>query len=194
MRLSLLPDQELVLLYSGGNETCLTELLKRHQRKVFVYILSRVKDHDVANDVFQETFFKVIRTIKLDQYREEGKFISWVMRIAHNLVMDHFRDSARIPRNSGNDDWNIFDGIDLLEENVQDQLIRRQIEGDLKRMIERLPADQRELVQLRMYEELSFKEIAEKTGVSINTALGRFRYAVINLRKMMKQHNITLEV
>jgi RNA polymerase sigma factor (sigma-70 family) len=194
MRLSLLSDQELVLLYSGGNETCLTELLKRHQRKVFVYILSRVKDHDVANDVFQETFFKVIRTIKLDQYREEGKFISWVMRIAHNLVMDHFRDSARIPRNSGNDDWNIFDGIDLLEENVQDQLIRRQIEGDLKRMIERLPADQRELVQLRMYEELSFKEIAEKTGVSINTALGRFRYAVINLRKMMKQHNITLEV
>ncbi len=194
MRLSLLSDQELVLLYAGGNETCLTELLKRHQRKVFVYILSRVKDQDVANDVFQETFFKVIRTIKLDQYREEGKFISWVMRIAHNLVMDHFRDSARIPRNSGNDDWNIFDGIDLLEENVQDQLIRRQIEGDLKRMIGRLPADQRELVQLRMYEELSFKEIAEKTGVSINTALGRFRYAVINLRKMMKQHNIILEV
>jgi RNA polymerase sigma-70 factor (ECF subfamily) len=194
MRLSLLSDQELVLLYSGGNETCLTELLKRHQRKVFVYILSRVKDHDVANDVFQETFFKVIRTIKLDQYREEGKFISWVMRIAHNLVMDHFRDSARIPRNSGNDDWNIFDGIDLLEENFQDRLIRRQVEGDLRRMIEHLPSDQRELVQLRMYEELSFKEIAEKTGVSINTALGRFRYAVINLRKMMKQHNITLEV
>jgi RNA polymerase sigma-70 factor (ECF subfamily) len=194
MRLSLLSDQELVLLYAGGNESCLSELLRRHQRKVFHYILSKVKDEDVANDVFQETFFKVIRTIKLDQYREEGKFISWVMRIAHNLVMDHFRDAARIPRNSGNDDWNIFDSINMLEENVQDRLIRRQVEGDLRRMIEHLPSDQRELVQLRMYEELSFKEIAEKTGVSINTALGRFRYAVINLRKMMKQHNITLEV
>jgi RNA polymerase sigma-70 factor, ECF subfamily len=194
MRLQSLNDQELVALYSQGNENCLAELLNRHKRKIFSYIVSRVMDKEVANDIFQETFYRVIKTIKSENYREDGKFISWVMRISHNLIIDHFRDSKKIPRNSGNEEWNIFDSLNLLEENVQDKIVKNQIEKDLRRMIEQLPEDQKEIVRMRLYEELSFKEIAELTKVSINTSLGRFRYAILNLRKMMKDNNILLEV
>lgn len=193
MRLKSLTDQELVSLYSKGDENCLAELLARHKRRIYSFIVSRVVDKEVANDIFQETFFKVIKTIKGDSYREEGKFISWVMRIAHNLIIDHFRDSKKIPRNSGNEQWNIFDSLRMSEENVQDKIVRTQIEMDLRKMIELLPDDQKQTVKMRLYDELSFKEISEITKVSINTSLGRFRYAVLNLRKMMKDHKILLE-
>jgi RNA polymerase sigma-70 factor, ECF subfamily len=193
MRLKSLNDQELVSLYAKGNESCLVELLRRHKRKIFSYIVSRVLDREVANDIFQETFYRVIKTIKGENYREDGKFISWVMRISHNLIIDYFRECKKIPRNSGNDEWNIFDSLNLLEENVQDRIVKSQIENDLRKMIELLPDDQKEIVRMRLYEELSFKEIADLTKVSINTSLGRFRYAVLNLRKMMKEKNILLE-
>lgn len=187
-------DQELVEAYVRGNELCLEELLNRYNKKVFSYIISKVRDREIANDIFQETFFKVIRTLKSRAYTEEGKFISWVMRIAHNLIIDHFRDSAKIPRNSGNEEWNIFDSLNLCEENIQDKMLKKQIEKDIQQMIEQLPKDQREIVKMRIYDELSFKEIADITNVSINTSLGRFRYAVLNLRKMMTKNKIALEV
>jgi RNA polymerase sigma-70 factor (ECF subfamily) len=152
-----------------------------------------VLDREVANDIFQETFYRVIKTIKGENYREDGKFISWVMRISHNLIIDYFRECKKIPRNSGNEEWNIFDSLNLCDENVQDRIVKSQIENDLRKMIELLPEDQKEIVRMRLYEELSFKEIADLTKVSINTYLGRFRYAILNLRKMMKEKNILLE-
>ncbi len=193
MRLQSLSDQDLVSLYAKGNESCLEELLRRHKRKIFSYIVSRVLDREVANDIFQETFYRVIKTIKGENYREDGKFISWVMRISHNLIIDYFRECKKIPRNSGNEEWNIFDSLNLCDENVQDRIVKSQIEKDLRKMIELLPEDQKEIVRMRLYEELSFKEIADLTKVSINTSLGRFRYAILNLRKMMKEKNILLE-
>jgi RNA polymerase sigma-70 factor (ECF subfamily) len=193
MRLKSLNDQELLALYIQGSENALAELLHRHKRKIFSYIVSRVLDREVANDIFQETFYRVIKTIKSENYREDGKFISWVMRIAHNLIIDHFRDCKKIPRNSGNENWNIFDSLNLLEENVQDRIVKSQIELDLRKMIEQLPDDQKEMVKMRLYGELSFKEISEIKNISINTSLGRFRYAVLNLRKMMNVNKIILE-
>jgi RNA polymerase sigma-70 factor (ECF subfamily) len=185
-------DERLVLRYIDGEEAALEVLISRHQERIYSYIMMLVRDSSLANDIFQDTFFKVIRTIKSGGYNEEGKFIQWVLRIAHNLSIDHFRGKKRMPTTSGGPDFDIFEILGLEDESFEDKVMRSQILEDVKRMVENLPEDQREVVKMRMYYEMSFKDIAEETGVSINTALGRMRYALINLRKMMERKNIQL--
>jgi len=186
-------DQELINRYLDGNEICLEQLIHRHKNKVFSYILMVVKDKQHADDIFQDTFIKVIHTLRSGTYKEEGKFIQWVMRIAHNLVIDHFRKSRRIPVvDSPNDEFNIFDNLRIYEESAEDRIISEQIHQDVRALIDFLPPEQREVLVMRHYSDMSFKEIAEQTDVSINTALGRMRYALINLRKLIEQKEITL--
>jgi RNA polymerase sigma-70 factor (ECF subfamily) len=186
-------DQELINRYLTGNENCLEQLIHRHKNKVFSYILMVVKDKQHADDIFQDTFIKVIFTLRSGTYKEEGKFIQWVMRIAHNLVIDHFRKSRRIPIvDSQNDEFNIFDNLRIYDESAEDRIINEQIHQDVRSLIEYLPPEQREVLVMRHYADMSFKDIAEQTGVSINTALGRMRYALINLRKLIEQKEITL--
>jgi RNA polymerase sigma-70 factor (ECF subfamily) len=151
-----------------------------------------VLDRDVTEDIFQDTFIKVIKTLKKGTYSEEGKFLPWVMRIAHNLIIDHFRKNKRMPKFEGSDDFNIFSVIGDDKLNAEKQIIKNQIDSDLRDLIEELPDDQREVLLMRIYKDMSFKEISENTGVSINTALGRMRYALINLRKIIDKHNIVL--
>jgi RNA polymerase sigma-70 factor (ECF subfamily) len=189
-------DQELVKDYQLGNETAFELLVRRHKSKVYSYILFNVKEADLALDIFQDTFFKVVNTLKKGQYNEEGKFLPWVYRIAHNLIMDHFRKNKRMPMHSNNneDDYDVFNFIACDTPNVEEKMLKKQILQDVKKMIQFLPDDQKEVLILRLYYHLSFKEIADKTNVSINTALGRMRYALINLRKMMVEKNLTLSV
>jgi RNA polymerase sigma-70 factor (ECF subfamily) len=153
-----------------------------------------VKDKDLADDLFQDTFIKVINTLRSGSYNEEGKFLQWVMRIAHNLIIDHFRKSNRIPviNNSKNEDFNIFDTLEITDKSIEEQIITNQIHKDLRKLIEYLPPEQKEVLYMRHYAEMSFKDIAEVTNVSINTALGRMRYALINLRKLIAEKNIVL--
>jgi RNA polymerase sigma-70 factor (ECF subfamily) len=153
-----------------------------------------VKDKDLAEDLFQDTFIKVINTIRSGQYKEEGKFIQWVMRIAHNLIIDHFRKSKRIPIVENSDDYNIFDKVRIPVESIEEMLITEQIHKDVKRLIDYLPREQKEVLVMRHYADMSFKDIAEVTNVSINTALGRMRYALINLRKLVKENEVILSV
>jgi RNA polymerase sigma-70 factor (ECF subfamily) len=186
-------DHDLVTAYINGDESVFEVLLQRHQQKVYGYIYKICKNRDLTNDVFQETFVKVIHTLKSGKYNEEGKFLPWVMRIAHNLVVDHFRKRAKMPRvESKNEDFDIFSTIKIADKNVQDELIDTQILDSVKSLIEFLPEEQREVVLMRHYQDLSFKEIADLTNVSINTALGRMRYALINLRKLIEEHDIVL--
>ncbi|MCX6272092.1 MAG: sigma-70 family RNA polymerase sigma factor [Bacteroidetes bacterium] len=193
MKTQLSSDQDLIHEYLSGNQACLEKLIRRHQNRVYAYILMVVKDKPLADDVFQDTFIKVINTLKSGTYKEEGKFLQWVMRIAHNLIIDHFRKSKRIPVIDVRDnDFDIFDTIRYTDDSVEKRLITEQIHEDVKKMIEYLPPEQREVLKMRHYEELSFKEIAEQTSVSINTALGRMRYALINLRKMAAEKDIIL--
>ena len=192
MLTSNLNDNELVANYLKGDESSLEVLVYRHKKRVYSYIKQLVKDKEVAEDVFQDTFIKVIKTLKTDKYNEEGKFLPWVMRIAHNLVIDHFRRNKKMPTTSGGDDYNIFDSLNLFEDNVQDKMIRQQIHTDIRKLIEQLPNDQKEVLVMRHYEDMSFKEIADTTQVSINTALGRMRYAIINLRKMVEDNKMVL--
>lgn len=187
-------DHELVASYIKGNEQSLQELILRHQRKVFTSIYLLVKDRELADDLFQETFIKVINTLRSGNYNEEGKFLSWVLRIAHNLVIDHFRGLKRMPMVHDTEEYSIFESLPLEESNIEQRIIQSQIEDKVRQLIEELPADQREVVILRHYADLSFKEISEITGVSINTSLGRMRYALINLRKLIQQHKISLSV
>ncbi len=187
-----LPDSKLVSMYMKGNEACLGVLINRHQAKIYNYIIVRIRDEDLANDVFQDAFLKIIQTLKKGKYNEEGKFLPWVLRIAHNLVIDHFRRLKRMPTISPTAEFDIFDVIKDESPSVESSLIWDQIEGDLKKLIDFLPDEQREVLKLRHYSRMSFKEIAEQTDVSINTALGRMRYALINLRKLIEQHNIVL--
>jgi RNA polymerase sigma-70 factor (ECF subfamily) len=184
----------LVASYIKGNEQSLHELILRHQRKVFTSIYLLVKDRELADDLFQETFIKVINTLRSGNYNEEGKFLSWVLRIAHNLVIDHFRGLKRMPMVHDTEEYSIFESLPLEESNIEQRIIQSQIEDKVRQLIEELPADQREVVILRHYADLSFKEISEITGVSINTSLGRMRYALINLRKLIQQHKISLSV
>ncbi|MCH8554672.1 MAG: sigma-70 family RNA polymerase sigma factor [Schleiferiaceae bacterium] len=187
-------DAELIALYKTGDESGLAQLIDRHKNRVYTYIFSKLKDEELANDVFQDTFVKVINTIKTKRYNEEGKFLPWVMRIAHNLVIDHFRREKRMPTvSSTQNDYELFDNIRGAERNVENQIIHEQIENDLHKLIEYLPEEQKEVLKLRHYSEMSFKEIAEQTGVSINTALGRMRYALINLRRLIEKHQIKLQ-
>jgi RNA polymerase sigma factor (sigma-70 family) len=187
-----LNDQELVSQYLSGDESALGVLITRHKSKIYSYVLQIVKDHQLAEDVFQDTFFKVINTLRKGNYNEEGKFLPWVLRIAHNLVIDHFRKSSRMPTVDGGEDFNIFDILPLRQGNVEDVIIKEQIHQDVRKLIQYLPEDQKEVLMLRHYEDMSFKEIADKTNVSINTALGRMRYALINLRKLIDKHDIIL--
>lgn len=185
-------DSVLVQNYIQGDEKSLEILINRHNQRLTSFIFSKVFDREITEDIFQDTFIKVIRTLKKGSYSEEGKFLPWVMRIAHNLIIDHFRRNKRMPRFEGNDDFNIFSVLGDDKLNVEKQLIKDQIESDLTELIEELPADQKEVLIMRMYRDMSFKEISENTGVSINTALGRMRYALINLRKIIERNNIVL--
>jgi len=187
-----LNDAQLITDYVQGDEHALEILIEKYQQRIFNFIFSKIHDRDLTEDIFQETFFKVIRTLNNGVYNEEGKFLPWVMRIAHNLVIDHFRKSNRLPRYETNDDFDIFQFIGNSEISAEDALIDEQIVQDLQRLILELPEDQREVLLMRVYKDMSFKEIAENTGVSINTALGRMRYAVINLRKLIEAHQIVL--
>lgn len=186
-------DSELVSSYLSGNEEALSFLIKKHRQRLFSYIIVRIQNEDAANDVFQDTFVKAIQTLKGGKYNEEGKFLNWIMRIAHNLIIDHFRRNKRMPTISPTDEFNIFDVIKGEELNVEERTVKTQIEADLVRLIEELPAEQKEVLKLRHYSELSFKEIAEQTGVSINTALGRMRYALINIRRLAEKHQVSLK-
>ncbi len=186
-------DKELIGKYLIGDEESLEILIHRHKRKVFAYIMMIVKDGDLADDIFQDTFIKVINTIRSGSYKEEGKFIQWVMRIAHNLIIDHFRKSKRIPVVDNNhDEFDIFDMVRVTDPSIEEQIITDQIHQDVRMLIEMLPSEQKEVLLMRHYYNMSFKDIAESTEVSINTALGRMRYALINLRKLIKDKNLTL--
>lgn len=192
MKKSINSDALLVSAYMTGDESALSELITRHKQRIYSFIYSKVYDRDVSEDIFQDTFIKVINTLKKGKYNEEGKFLPWVMRIAHNLVIDHFRKSNRMPKFENNDDFNIFSVLSDGALNAEKQLVKEQVENDLRKLIEELPDDQKQVLMMRMYKEMSFKEISEQTGVSINTALGRMRYALINLRKVIDKHNIIL--
>ena len=192
MKRELITDAVLVSNYIKGDENSLSILIKRHKQKIYSFIYSTVYDRDVMEDVFQDTFIKVIRTLKLGKYNEEGKFLPWVMRIAHNLVIDHFRKNNRMPKFDNNRDFDIFSVISDSSLNAEKSLIKSQVEEDVRRLIEELPEDQKQVLVMRIYNEMSFKEISNSTGVSINTALGRMRYALINLRKVIDKHNIVL--
>ncbi|MEX0362728.1 MAG: RNA polymerase sigma factor [Allomuricauda sp.] len=185
-------DSILVKDYIAGNEKALEALINRHNQRISSFIYSKVLDRDVAEDIFQDTFIKVIKTLKRGSYSEEGKFLPWVMRIAHNLIIDHFRKNKRMPKFEGSDDFNIFSVIKDEKLNAEKQIIKDQIDSDLTLLIEELPEDQKEVLMMRIYKDMSFKEISENTGVSINTALGRMRYALINLRKIVERNNIVL--
>ncbi|MBO7577432.1 MAG: sigma-70 family RNA polymerase sigma factor [Prevotella sp.] len=189
-------DEELALSYVGGNNKAFDLLLSRTQSKLFSYILFVVHDHDRANDVFQETFVKVITKLHQGKYVNSGKFSAWLMRIAHNVIMDWYRDHRTeniVEPNEENDLSNIS-SRDLMEANVENQYVNTQVMNDVTRMMNQLPPTQREVVYMRFYQDMSFKEIAETTGVSINTSLGRMRYAVMNMRKMAREHQIMLQL
>ncbi|TXK70918.1 RNA polymerase sigma factor [Mesonia sp. HuA40] len=185
-------DAVLVKEYINGDEMALSRLIERHQVRIYNFIFSKVFDRDLTEDIFQDTFIKVIRTLKRGKYNEEGKFLPWVMRIAHNLVIDHFRKNKRMPKFEGTGDFDIFDVLKDSSLDVENALIKDQIEKDVTDLIAELPEDQKEVLLMRIYKDMSFKEIALKTDVSINTALGRMRYALINLRKVIEAHNIIL--
>jgi RNA polymerase sigma-70 factor (ECF subfamily) len=185
-------DAQLVSAYMQGDESSISELITRHKQRIYSFIYSKVFDRDVAEDIFQDTFIKVINTLKKGAYNEEGKFIPWVMRISHNLVIDYFRKNNRMPKFENNTDFNIFSVLSDGSLNAEKKMIKGQIEEDVRRLIQELPDDQKEVLIMRVYKEMSFKDISEQTGVSINTALGRMRYALINLRKVIDKHNIVL--
>ena len=193
MKRNNLADASLVREYISGNENALEILIYRHKQRIYSFIYSKVLDRDITEDIFQDTFIKVIKTLKRGKYNEEGKFLPWVMRIANNLVVDHFRKNNRMPKfNATTDGFDIFSVLTDGSLNAEKSLIKDQIHNDVKKLIEELPEDQREVVQMRLYNDMSFKEISNITGVSINTALGRMRYALINLRKIIEQKNIIL--
>ena len=192
MKLQTKTDQELVHLYVAGQEAGLEELLKRHKSKIYTSIYLLVKDSYLAEDIFQDTFIKVIGTLRAGKYNEEGKFLPWVLRIAHNLVIDHFRKDKRTPVITNGDGFDIFDVLKFYDESMEDRIVREQTHRDLKKMIHLLPSEQKEVLIMRHYGDLSFKEIADITKVSINTALGRMRYALNNLRKMAEEKELSL--
>ena len=192
MESKLTTDGVLVSNYIQGNEKSLEILIVRHKQRIFSFIFSKVQDREIAEDIFQDTFIKVINTLKRGKYNEEGKFLPWIMRIAHNLIIDHFRRNKRLPKFNNTDEFDIFDVLSDEMLSAENQIIKEQILGDVRGLIEELPDDQKEVLIMRMYKDMSFKEIAENTNVSINTALGRMRYSLINLRKLIVKHQIVL--
>jgi len=194
MILSKLTEQELIQAYIKGNENAIEQLILRHKNRVYSYIYYKVKDEELAEDIFQDTFIKAINTIKKGNYNDEGKFLPWVLRIAHNLIIDFFRKNARMPMVKGSEDFDIFDVLTSPDKNVEQSIETTQLYKHLKTLIKHLPNDQKEVIMMRLYFDMSFKEIADMTNVSINTALGKIRYALINLRKMVEEKNISLVI
>lgn len=194
MPVQLTTDQELIDSYLEGNHVSLEKLILRHKKRVFSYILMVVRDHHLAEDIFQDAFIKVINTLRSGNYKEEGKFIQWVMRISHNLIIDHFRKSRRIITVDNDESYDIFETLRIFDTNVEDRMVVDQIHQDVRSLIEFLPPEQRDVVMMRHYSDMSFKDIAEETNVSINTALGRMRYALINLRKLIEEKEIMLTI
>ena len=194
MLLSKLSDGELVTLYLQGNSKSFEVLIQKHKNKIYAFILSKIRNKDLAEDIFQETFIKVINSLQKGKYNEEGKFLPWVMRIANNLVIDYFRKAKKMRTIAPTNDFDIFDILQDGEKNIEDNLVNDQVHKDLRKLIGYLPEDQKEVLKMRYYAELSFKEISESTGVSINTALGRMRYALINLRKLIDSNQVDLQV
>lgn len=192
MDFQLKSDQDLIHLYISGDEAGLVELIRRYQSKIYTSIYLLVKDEALAEDIFQDTFIKVINTLKAGKYNEEGKFLPWVTRIGHNLVIDHFRREKRAPMINNGDDFDIFEVLGNYDESAEDKLVREQTHKDLKALIQLLPSEQKEVLIMRHFGDMSFKEIADVTDVSINTALGRMRYALNNLRKMMQGKELSL--
>ncbi|MAD30427.1 MAG: sigma-70 family RNA polymerase sigma factor [Flavobacteriaceae bacterium] len=189
---SNLSDSVLVERYLSDSEISLEILINRHQSRIFNFINSKVQNRDTAEDIFQDTFIKVIRTLKGGQYNEEGKFLPWVMRIAHNLVIDFFRKNNRMPKVKNTEEFDIFQFISDSSLNAEHTMFQDQIVKDLQKLVQELPEDQKEVLIMRLYRDMSFKEIAKNTNVSINTALGRMRYAIINLRKLIDENKIIL--
>jgi RNA polymerase sigma-70 factor (ECF subfamily) len=192
MNWNALSDDELIARYQAGEENALKTIILRYQRRLFSYILVSVKNKELAEDIFQDTFIKVINTIRSGNYHEEGKFFQWIMRIANNLKIDYYRQTQRMPTVDGGEDFDIFTIIGSKDETVEEKMIREQTYSDLNHYVEYLPEEQKEVLKMRIYSAYSFKEIAEMTNVSINTALGRMRYALINLRKIMAKHQVAL--
>jgi RNA polymerase sigma-70 factor (ECF subfamily) len=191
---SIPSDSDLVQEYLSGSEIALEKLINKHQARIFNFINSKVQDRDTAEDIFQDTFIKVIRTLKGGQYNEEGKFLPWIMRIAHNLVIDFFRKNNRMPKVKNTEEFDIFRFISDNSPNAEHSMVQDQVVKDLQKLIQELPEDQKQVLIMRLYRDMSFKEIAENTNVSINTALGRMRYAIINLRKLIDENQIVLTV
>lgn len=187
-------DNELVSAFMQDDKQAFEVLLSRHQSKIFNYILSLVKEKALADDLFQDTNIKIVNTLRGGKYRNEGKYIQWAMRIAHNLVIDYFRKNQRFPTIKTDENFDIFDVIDSREESIEHKLIKNQIHDDVRKLIRQLPEEQRRVLVLRHYSNLSFKEIADKTGVSINTALGRMRYALINMRRLAEENSMVLHM
>lgn len=193
--LKTMTDEMLVNLYATGNNRAFEVLLLRHKNKVYSYIFNLVRDRDLCEDIFQETFIRVVTCIRGESYTESGKFLAWVTRIAHNLAMDNLRLKQNNDTVSAdNNETNLLNDISLCEKNIEDDLITKQIYADLNRLIDALPKNQREIIRMRYYEDLSFKEISDKTGVSINTSLGRMRYAILNMRKLAEENNVILSL
>ncbi len=191
---NMVQNSDAILLHSyiSGDESALKVLIDRHQSKIYGFIYSKIQDRSVCDDIFQDTFIKVIKTLRTKGYNEEGKFLPWVMRIASNLVIDYFRHNKKMPFQRETDEYSIFNFMSDSTLSIENQLIENQVELDVRKIVEQLPEDQKEVIKMRFYEDLSFKEISEITGVSINTALGRMRYAVINLRKIIEKNSIIL--
>jgi RNA polymerase sigma-70 factor (ECF subfamily) len=192
MKISKISDQKLIQAYINGNKLAIEELIIRYKSRVYTYIICKIRNEALAEDIFQDTFIKVINSLKKGKYNDEGKFLPWVMRIAHNLIIDHYRKSSRMSFFKGKDDFDIFDVIKSPDNNIQEDIERDQVLSDVKALVKFLPADQREVLMMRLYYDMSFKEISEATNTSINTALGRMRYALINLRKMAEEKNLSL--
>ena len=192
MNIKSLSDAQLVSNYILGEELALSVLINRHQARLYGFIFSKIQDRDATEDVFQDTFIKVIRTLKRGNYNEQGKFLPWVMRIAHNLVIDYFRKNNRMPKFKNKGDFDIFSVLSDESPNAENKIVENQIADHVRILLEELPEDQKIVIKMRIYQDMSFKEISENTGVSINTALGRMRYGLINLRKMIDKHNISL--
>ena len=193
MQVTSFNDQELIALYLDGNERAFEELLNRHKSKIYTSIYLFVKDQSLAEDIFQEVFIKIIDTLRKGKYNHEGKFVQWAMRISYNMCVDYFRRTKRRPKVAPTETFDIFDVLPVVEDNAEQTIIKSQTHNKIRKLVDMLPPEQREVVILRHYADMSFKEIAQLTRVSINTALGRMRYALINIRKMVEEREVSLQ-
>lgn len=198
MTMKRMDDRELITAYIDGNEKAFEVLLMRHKDKIYRFIYLKIRNQELAEDIFQEAFVKIINTLKLGAYNEEGKFLPWAMRIAHNLVIDHFRKSSKVrmisESSSSKDDYNIFSTLSLEDKNIQESMCYEELENQMVELIEHLPVSQREILKMRIFKDMSFKDIADSEEISINTALGRMRYALINLRKLIEKHQLVTDL